>query len=138
MQPLHNRFYTLPAFLGLMLVLVSGSAMAQYKVRYLDADVAGKGTHLEPLLGDPWGLAYGPGGPFWISDESTGWSTLYNGAGIQQSLEVVVPTASGTGFGTPTGIVYNGSQEFAIDSWVSGTDCPRRKYSVAPMPTTAT
>src|ERR1700691_3098822 len=113
MQPLHNRFYTLPAFLGLMLVLVSGSAMAQYKVRYLDADVVGRGTYFEPLLGNAWGLAYAPGGTIWVSDESTGWSTLYNAAGIQQSLEVVVPTASGTGFGTPTGIVFNGSQEFA-------------------------
>ncbi|MGA7218187.1 MAG: TIGR03118 family protein [Candidatus Sulfotelmatobacter sp.] len=118
MQAMYRR-YTLSAILGLLLVLLSGSAMAQYQVRYLDADVAGKATHLEPLLGDPWGLVYAPGGPFWISDESTGWSTLYNGSGIQQSLEVVVPTANGTGFGTPTGIVFNGSQEFAIDSWVS-------------------
>lgn len=89
------------------------------KVRYLDADLAGKAAHLEPLLGNPWGLAYAPGGTIWVTDNSTGWSTLYNAAGIQQSLEVVVPTASGSGFGTPTGIVYNGSQEFAIDSWVS-------------------
>jgi uncharacterized protein (TIGR03118 family) len=119
MQRLHGRIHALPALVGLLLVLVSSSAMAQYKVRYLDADVAGKATHLEPLLGNPWGLAYAPGGPIWVSDNSTGWSTLYNGAGIQQSLEVIVPTASGSGFGTPTGIVYNGSQEFAIDSWVS-------------------
>jgi uncharacterized protein (TIGR03118 family) len=119
MPRLHCRTYALPALLGLLLVLVSSSAMAQYQVRYLDADIAGKATHLEPLLGNPWGLAYAPGGTIWVSDESTGWSTLYNGAGIQQSLEVVVPTANGTGFGTPTGIVYNGSQEFAIDSWVS-------------------
>lgn len=119
MPRLQRHVYTLLALLGLMLLLTSGSAMAQYQVRYLDADVSGRATHFEPLLGDPWGLAYAPGGPFWISDESTGWSTLYNGAGIQQSLEVVVPTADGTGFGTPTGIVFNGSQEFAIDNWVS-------------------
>jgi len=119
MPRLQRHVYTLLALLGLMLVLTSGSAMAQYQVRYLDADVSGRATHFEPLLGDAWGLAYAPGGPFWISDESTGWSTLYNGAGIQQSLEVVVPTADGTGFGTPTGIVFNGSQEFAIDKWVS-------------------
>jgi uncharacterized protein (TIGR03118 family) len=119
MPRLQRHVYTLSALLGFMLVLASSSAMAQYQVRYLDADIAGKATHLEPLLGNPWGLAYAPGGTIWVSDESTGWSTLYNGAGIQQSLEVVVPTADGTGFGTPTGIVFNGSQEFAIDSSVS-------------------
>lgn len=118
MQRLHGRTYTLPALLGLLL-LVSSSAVAQYKIRYLDSDVSGRATYYQPLLGDAWGLAYAPGGTIWVSDESTGWSTLYNGAGVQQSLEVVVPSAAGTGFGTPTGIVYNGSQEFAIDSWVS-------------------
>jgi uncharacterized protein (TIGR03118 family) len=119
MHPLRTRIHAVPLLLGLLLLLASGSAMAQYHVRYLDADVSGKATHLAPLLGNPWGLVYAPGGPFWVSDNSTGWSTLYNGSGIQQSLEVVVPTANGTGFGTPTGIVFNGSQEFAIDSWVS-------------------
>jgi uncharacterized protein (TIGR03118 family) len=119
MQRLHRHIYATPALLGLLLVLVSSSALAQYEVRYLDSDVKGKATNLEPLLGNPWGLAYGPGGPFWISDNSTGWSTLYNPHGVQQSLEVIVPTASGSGFGTPTGIVFNGSSEFAIDSWPS-------------------
>jgi uncharacterized protein (TIGR03118 family) len=31
----------------------------------------------------------------------------------------VIPPASGTGAGTPTGMVYNGSQEFKISNWVS-------------------
>jgi uncharacterized protein (TIGR03118 family) len=39
--------------------------------------------------------------------------------GNPQSLQVVVPTASGTGSGSPTGIVYNGSSEFKIDTWTS-------------------
>jgi uncharacterized protein (TIGR03118 family) len=54
-----------------------------------------------------------------VSDEASGWSTLYNAQGTPQSLQVVVPPASGTGPGTPTGLVYNGSQEFKIDNWVS-------------------
>jgi uncharacterized protein (TIGR03118 family) len=118
MQKLHSR-NLFPALLGLVLVVISSSALAQYQVHYLDSDVSGKATNLTPLLGDPWGLAYAPGGYFWVSDESTGWSTLYDGRGNQQSLEVVVPPASGNGAGMPTGLVYNGSQEFAIDGWVS-------------------
>src|SRR5208283_5268592 len=75
--------------------------------------------HTDPLLKNPWGLAYAPGGAFWISDEATGWSTLYDGKGDPQSQQVIVPPASGTGAGSPTGIVYNGSSEFQIESWAS-------------------
>jgi uncharacterized protein (TIGR03118 family) len=63
-------------------------------------------------------LAYAPGGAFWVSDEASGWSTLYDGSGNPQSLQVIVPP-SGTGVGTPTGIVYNGSTEFKIMNWTS-------------------
>jgi len=74
---------------------------------------------MDPLLQNAWGLVYAPGGPFWVSDEADGWSTLYTGTGAPQSLQVIVPPISGTGSGSPTGIVYNGSTEFAIDSWTS-------------------
>lgn len=66
-----------------------------------------------------WGLAYAPGNPFWISNEGSGWSTLYDGMGNPQTLQVVVPAASGLGPGSPTGIVYNSSSEFAVEGWAS-------------------
>lgn len=65
-----------------------------------------------------WGLAYGPGGPFWVSDQGSGWSTIYNGQGVKQHLEVLVPSA-GAGPGQPTGIVFNGSGEFPVQGWSS-------------------
>jgi len=34
-------------------------------------------------------------------------------------LQVIVPTATGSGFGSPTGMVYNGSTEFKIRNWTS-------------------
>src|SRR5579863_1101188 len=104
---------------GLALML-SGAAVAQsYSLTYLDSNLTGKAKHVDPLLKNAWGLAYAPGGAFWVSDEADGWSTLYDGSGNLQSLKVVVPSSSGTGSGSPTGIVYNGSTQFAIDSWVS-------------------
>jgi uncharacterized protein (TIGR03118 family) len=117
MQLLLTRTRALPALL--VLVLASSAALAQYQSTNLDSDLAGKAKHQDTLLKNGWGLAYAPGGAFWVSDEADGWSTLYDGKGNKQSLEVIVPTAAGTGFGSPTGMVYNGSQEFAIDSWVS-------------------
>jgi uncharacterized protein (TIGR03118 family) len=113
------RSHALPALLGLMLALVASSALAQYQPIPLVSDISGNAKYTDTLLKNPWGLAYGPGAPFWISDEASGWSTLYNGMGVKQGLEVVVPPISGSGPGSPTGIVYNGSTEFAIDGWTS-------------------
>jgi len=119
MQRLLTRNHILSSLLGFTLVLISSFALAQYKTDYLVSNLSGKAPHTDPLLKNPWGIAYGPSGPFWVSDEASGWSTLYNGQGDPQSLQVIVPAASGSGAGTPTGLVYNGSTEFAIDSWTS-------------------
>jgi uncharacterized protein (TIGR03118 family) len=119
MPSLGRRVLTLAACCGLALML-SGAAVAQsFNAVTLVSNLPGKATNTDPLLANPWGLAYAPGGAFWISDEASGWSTLYNGSGTPQPLQVVVPPASGTWAGTPTGIVFNGSSEFAIDSWTS-------------------
>jgi uncharacterized protein (TIGR03118 family) len=119
MHRLFARSYVFSAALGLLLTLTSSAALAQYQVSYLTSDISGKAKHTDPLLKNAWGLAYSPGNPFWVSDEASGWSTLYDGTGTPQSLQVVIPPASGKGAGTPTGIVYNGSQEFKIDTWTS-------------------
>jgi uncharacterized protein (TIGR03118 family) len=105
------------AVLGLVIAFASSSAFAQYNITVLDSNIAGKG-HLDPLLVNGWGLAYGPSAPFWLSDEGSGWSTLYDGSGNPQSLKVMVPGANG-GKGSPTGIVYNSSRNFKIDTWAS-------------------
>jgi uncharacterized protein (TIGR03118 family) len=119
MSRLLGRSHLLSAAVGFLLVLSSSAALAQYQVTYLTSNQAGKAKFQDPLLQNAWGLAYSPGQPFWVSDEASGWSTLYNAQGQPQSLQVVVPPASGTGSGTPTGLVYNGSTEFKIDTWTS-------------------
>jgi len=119
MRRLLSRTHVIPAALGLLLVLSSSAALTQYQLTNLTSDLAGKAKHQDPLLKNAWGLVYSPGAPFWVSDEADGWSTLYDGKGNPQSLQVIVPSASGIGAGTPTGIVYNGSTEFKIDNWTS-------------------
>jgi len=118
MKSLWVRVTVLTLWAGL-LVGFSTTAVAQYKQTNLTSNQAGKAKHQDTLLQNAWGLVYAPGSPFWVSDEWNGWSTLYNGAGVPQSLQVVVPPAKGSGPGSPTGIVYNGSTEFQIDSWTS-------------------
>jgi len=103
--------------LGLAVLLVSNVALAQYQLTNLVSNQIGAAKHIDPLQVNGWGLAYGPGGPFWVSDQGSGWSTLYTGTGVKEGLIVSVPSASGAGPGQPTGIVFNGSGEFLIQGW---------------------
>ena len=119
MQRSARHSLTVTACCGLVLML-SGAALAQsYSATPLVSNLPGKAKHQDVLLANPWGLAYAPGAPFWTSDEASGRSTLYNGAGTPQSLKVIVPSATSTGKGTPTGIVHNVSTQFQISSWTS-------------------
>jgi len=60
-------------------------------------------------LQNPWGVAFGPTGPFWIADNHTNVATLYTGTGAKLGLTVNVP-------GAPTGQVFNATaSSFAID-----------------------
>ena len=100
-------------------MFVSSAALAQYQLTNLVSNQAGVAPHTDPLIVNAWGMVHAPGSPWWISDNNSGWSTLYNAAGVKQGLVVEIPTASGGGVGSPTGIVFNGSQEFQVKGWPS-------------------
>ncbi len=111
---MHVRTAVLTACLGLVTLFVPGSARAQYQVTNLASNQEKTAKTTDPLLVNAWGLTYGPGGPFWISDNGSGWSTLYANTGTKVPLDVFIPTAGGDGPGTPTGIAFNGSMDFKI------------------------
>jgi uncharacterized protein (TIGR03118 family) len=81
----------------------------------LVSDIAGLAATQDKLLVNPWGVTFGPTTPFWVSDNGTGFSTLYNGQGQPQPpaplmpLQVKMPAAKGGPgiHGTPTGTVFN-------------------------------
>jgi uncharacterized protein (TIGR03118 family) len=115
-----TRIVALTFFLAGILTVLSSRAVAQYQLTNLVSNQVGAANHTDPLLVNAWGLAYGPSGAFWIADNGSGWSTLYNGNGVKQGLQVIVPAAAGgNGPGTPTGIVFNGSQDFQVEGWAS-------------------
>jgi len=103
--------------LGLAVMLVSSAALAQYQLKNLDSNQAKTAKYMDPLQVNGWGLAYGPGGPFWVSDQGSGWSTLYTGKGVKEGLVVSIPSATGANPGQPTGIVFNGSSDFQVQGW---------------------
>jgi len=105
------------ACLGLVVLMVSAQVQAQYRITNLVSNQVGQARTIDPLLANAWGLARSASGPWWLSDNDTGWSTLYDATGKQSSLKVLIPTAgngpsSPTGLngpGSPTGIVFNAS-----------------------------
>ncbi len=102
--------------LALALVALPNSLFAQqqYKQTNLTSDKAGA-SFTDSNLVNPWGLSRSSGGPWWISDNGTGKSTLYDGTGKPQSLVVTIPPADGNSpTGSPTGIVFNGGTGFTL------------------------
>lgn len=86
------------------------AAQAQYQRTDLVSNQAGAAPLQDQRLVNGWGLVSLPGTPFWVSDNGTGFSTLYTAGGAQAPLFVSIPASpsapSGT-LGTPTGIVGN-------------------------------
>ena len=80
----------------------------------LVADQAGVAAKTDPNLKNAWGMSYSPAGAFWISDNGTGVSTLYDGSGTPQSLVVTIPAAGGGTVGPVTGQVFNSTADFAL------------------------
>jgi uncharacterized protein (TIGR03118 family) len=86
------------------------------------------GTHKDPLLSNAWGLVQPPGGPFWINDNNTGVSELYQGNGMPFTALAFVkvpPPSRGKPPSTPTGIVFNTANAtggFMGDAFIFATE----------------
>jgi uncharacterized protein (TIGR03118 family) len=100
------------------LALVAGwaapTALAQHYTQVnLVANVSGIAPVTDPNLVNPWGLSRQSGSPWWISDNGTGLSTLYNGVGAITPLVVTIPKSNPSDktfpTGTPTGTIGNAS-----------------------------
>jgi uncharacterized protein (TIGR03118 family) len=57
----------------------------RYVVTNLTSDLRGIAPNTDSVLQNAWGVAFTPGAsPFWIADNATGCSTLYDGSGVPQ------------------------------------------------------
>src|SRR4051794_13210014 len=102
--------------LALVVVSTALSALgfAQHYTRTdLTANIAAPGIKPDANLVNAWGLARGSGSPFWISDNGTGLTTLYDGTGAPQPLVVTIPGLNGQP-SAPTGAVFNYSTGFKL------------------------
>jgi uncharacterized protein (TIGR03118 family) len=102
------------AALGLLLTAASspgGTAVGNetYTVTNLVSDGTIPAAHTDTDLVNAWGLTALPTSPWWVADNATNVSTLYQGDGTKRSLTVQVPNA-------PTGAVSNTSSDFKVSN----------------------
>jgi uncharacterized protein (TIGR03118 family) len=121
------------------------SAANAYLVHNLVADQPGIADHTDPNLVNPWGNAFSAGSPFWVGDNGTGLSTLYDGTGTPSSTVVEIPAAGGGTNGPVSGVVVNSvttafllaagkqsqfmfcSEDGVISGWNSSADATHAK-----------
>ena len=106
------------AFLGLLIISASLPLFAQHFTRTdLTVDLSGvspSAANLDAHLQNSWGLTRSATSAWWVADNHTGLSTLYDAAGAPQSLVVSIPTLDGTGIAAPTGTAFNYTSGFEI------------------------
>ena len=104
----------------------------RYVITNLDSDLKGAAAVQDTVLQNSWGVAFSPAGsPFWINDNATGCSTLYDGDGTIVSLQVNIPLPGNVVPASdcktvnpksppkltpaaPTGIIWNPSSAFVV------------------------
>jgi uncharacterized protein (TIGR03118 family) len=117
-----SRLGIILAALSALALVLAGPADAHgggkganvYKKRNLVSDIDGVARITDPNLVNPWGLAFGPTTPAWVSDNGTDVSTLYSG-GVRKSIPVTLPLVVGIPDGAPTGLVFNGTGGFKVN-----------------------
>jgi uncharacterized protein (TIGR03118 family) len=88
-----------------------------YSQTNLVSNTAGVGTTTDPQLLNPWGISILPGQDFWIANNNSGTSTLYDAQGNKNALVVTIPGATknpngNCSPGCPTGTVANGNGSY--------------------------
>ena len=95
------------------------SAQGVYVQHNLTSDIAGLADKTDAKLVNAWGIDRSATSPWWINANGSGFSLVYDATGAAapaaSPLAVPVPVPpTQTGTSTPTGIVFNGTQDFAI------------------------
>jgi len=99
------------AVLTLLILLASSAAFGQHFNRtdltVNQSSVSSTAPNVDPNLVNAWGLSRSSTTPWWVSDNGTGLSTIYNAAGAAQTLVVKIPVPGDSGTAAPTGTVFN-------------------------------
>lgn len=100
--------------MAFVLMAASPASAQFYRQVNLVSDLPGTATLTDPLLVNPWGMAFSATGPIWVANAVSKTATVYavdgtTGAINKAPLNVVVPNS-------PTGMVFNGSPAFIVSA----------------------
>lgn len=133
---MQKRCFWLTAVVAMATLFLAGcgdddhnsNSSASYRQTNLVSNIPGVAVTTDPNLVNSWGIARSSTSPWWVNDNGTGVSTLYNGVGqpfpVATPLVVSVPLPSAPGSATsstPTGIVFNNFSGFNVSPGVPST-----------------
>jgi uncharacterized protein (TIGR03118 family) len=100
---------------------ICAGAQNSYSVHRLVSDLPGMAEHVDANLKNPWGLSASGSSPFWISNNHTGTTTVYNSDGNPfpdgNPLVVTIPAPASGGANqasSPTGQTFNDTGSFEL------------------------
>jgi uncharacterized protein (TIGR03118 family) len=104
------------------MISASGTTFADTALVSNKAEVVATAATIDANLQNPWGIAVAPGFPFWISDNNSNLTTLYSGAGVQETQSITgsaetgiaIPASAAGVQANPTGQIFNGTGGFLI------------------------
>jgi len=118
-----KRLLTIVLGLSCFCLLTAGSLLAatgnSYKQTNLVSDAAGVAAHTDSHLINPWGIGVFPGIPFWIANNNSGTSTVYDKTGAPMGLFTIPAPVGSANSSTPTGVVANTGGGFKIGGTAS-------------------
>jgi uncharacterized protein (TIGR03118 family) len=100
--------------------LLAAAANAFVETDLVSNRVEVPALHTDPNLVNGWGVAINQtNGAIWIGDADTGKSTAYTASGVQTGPVVNIPHGASSASAAPTGVVYNGTNDFVIAAGAS-------------------
>ncbi len=116
-----RRLMLAATFFALLMPTVSSAQKYHRTDLTTDSSSVSGAPNVDPQLLNPWGMSRGSGGPWWISDNGAGLTTVYDGAGApfvpggaSSPLVVKIATPDGTGTAAPTGTAFNSTSGFQV------------------------
>jgi uncharacterized protein (TIGR03118 family) len=103
---------------GVVPAFSQGSTAANVYIQHnLVSDIAGMADSTDTHLVNPWGISESTGSPFWLSNQGSATSTVYNGSGVASTTVVTIPNgATKQSLTGPTGQVQNSSTGFVLSN----------------------
>jgi hypothetical protein len=101
-----SKYARLAAALVLATFVPSITPAQHYNQKNLVSDGFFPAPVTDPNLKNPWGLTRSSGSPFWVGNNNSGTSSLYDGGGNPQNFFAKVdphPDSNGNGINSPFG-----------------------------------